>query len=95
MSSLPSNGPSFSSNALAAGISLLFEDALEGCGIELGKHALEGRFLGVIIRAVAFAVAAQRAELKLGEPLGECRQIALAPRHSGESGHDHDGEDFR
>ena len=54
------------------------EDALEGSGVELGEHALEGGFLGIVAAAAAFAVAAKGAELKLGELGGEGGQVALA-----------------
>ena len=70
----------------------LDEHALEGLGIDLGQHALEGGFLRIIPSAVALAIAAQRAQLGLGELGGEGGQVALAAHDARQSGHDHDGQ---
>ena len=70
----------------------LDEDALEGGGVELGEHALEGGFLGMIIAAAPVPVAAQRAALERGELGGEGGQVALAAHDACQGGHDHGGQ---
>jgi len=68
------------------------EDALESLGVEICEQALEGGFLGMVPAAAAFAVAAEGAQLELGELGGEGGQVALAAHDACQGGHDHDGQ---
>lgn len=70
----------------------LDDDALESLGVEIGQHALEGGFFGEIPCTAAFAVAAERAQLKLSELGSKGGQVTLAADDARQGRHDHDGQ---